>query len=473
MTEPADLYVGRRALERKLVTKDNLLDCILAHEEERLGREGQVVARSLGTMLVARGHLTDADIGRILAEEGAPPSRDRGLFVCASCKTRVSVPKGESGPRCPKCRGAMGAMKSAGSALLKAIPLSAKAEKQAEFDRVLAVYLRQKKIIRREPLGQAEILHRNLARFGIEIPLIDIFLRRKLLSWQQGEQLRKMDFSRILGSKSWKEQAVPGYNIVAKIASGGFATLFTADPVFGGDRVAVKLLRPEQARDAASVARFRREAHLMMKFDHPGLVKGFDFGECPPTLYLSMELVEGDPLDRVVREMGSLRPADAVSVTGQAAAALVYMQREGYIHRDVKPENILLDDKGRIKLCDLGFAAEIRERAVGAEEVTLGTAGYISPEQARGELDLKVGADIYSLGLTLYFMLTGRQPFEGSDSETIMADRFSGGIAAPDLGALKAPEPLVAIVKKMLHPDRARRYTTYPELSKALESFKA
>ncbi len=527
MSEQENLYVGRAALQQGLVTPEQLFECLIDTVEERRIHDGHMAPRPLGQVLAGRGYLkqedlrrilalrdksseeaVDLDIGRLVVARGFVPrerleearvlqraTRGRRLgeilmervfltasqlqealaslhktnYHCPSCGAVFHVPYAQPWGKY-SCRDCGGLLESSGpDATHKPLP----EVRVPETDRALAVYVRQKNMVRREILREAEQIQKEAAAYGIEASLLDIMTRRKLLTWNQAERLRTVDLSKTVASEEWRRQVVPGYKILTKIATGGFAAIFAAEPFFGGDWVALKVLLPERQREPAAIEHFRREARLMMLMDHPRIVRAYDYGEHEGIHCITMEFVEGRALDQAVEDAGGLSPAAAVRVARQVAEALLYMQREGYIHRDVKPENILLDKKGDAKVCDLGFAAEFRTRpTMRTRDEALGTAAYVSPEQARGEVDLKVGTDIYSLGLTLYFMLTAHVPFEGEDSQVVMAERFSDGVAAPDFSRLKASEPLQAVIRKMLHPERSKRFTTYPDLLEALDGLK-
>ncbi len=520
MADQDDLFVGRTAFEEGLVTDEQLLESLIDLAEEGRARDGHVTPRMLGTILVQHGYLRKEDLKRILEKRGkvvdepadrelgrvlvdcgyvSPEQVEEGLeiqrrspgrhlgeiliercrlapdqlqqalasvvrsnYVCHACGARFNVPYAQPGGRYA-CRGC--------GKLLRPVGSGPPAGEPAEIERAMALYIRQKNMIRPEILRDAEKLLGRAAACGIKVSLLEILTRRKLVTWQQADQLRKVDLAGVLETDAWRRQVVPGYRIVDKIAMGGFAAIFSADPFFGKGRVVVKILHRQRARQPAAVDRFHHEARLMMSLDHPHIVRAYEHGEHQGLHYILMELVEGRSLERVVLDGGRLAFAAALKVVRQVAEALLYLQREGYIHRDMKPENILLDRKGSAKVCDLGFATPIRTRpVVGTRELTLGTAAYVSPEQARGEIDLKVGTDIYSLGLTLYFMLTGHVPFDGQDADVVMAERFSKGVAAPDFSLLRSPEPVLAVVRKMLHPEREQRFTTYPELLAAMEA---
>lgn len=476
-----DLELGKLVIALKYASREQVEEALRLQAGRR--QAGQSPKR-LGEIMVEAGSLTPVQVQRLIAYH------DKTIYVCVSCGTRFNVLNAQPGATypCKKCGGTLepAGPEAAGVAntafALKAVtrktlappaapPAPPPSAEELELERAVDVYLRQKTKVRRDLLRQAEEFQEEAARYGLHAPILELLLRSKGVTWQQAEQIKALDFKKMIQTEAWKQQAVPGYRITDKLAAGGFATIFAAEPVFGGARVVLKLLHKARSQDPVSVKRFRREAALLMKFNHPHIVKAFDYGEYRGLHYITMELVDGKPLDHLVLDRKGLPPPEAVRVARQVSQALHYLQQEGYIHRDMKPENVLIDANGNAKLCDFGFAAEIREGAVGQSEVTLGTVGYVSPEQARGELNLKVGTDIYSLGLTLYFVLCAQEPFRGGpNSDVIMAERFSGGtVATPDFECLKAPVALIEVVKKMLHPERGMRYTTYPELIQALD----
>jgi serine/threonine-protein kinase len=297
--------------------------------------------------------------------------------------------------------------------------------------------------VKRESLREAELLQMELARFDIWIPFLDILQKLGGLTWLQADQVRKTEFDKLLSSQAWKEEAVPGYRVVNKIASGSFATIFAADPVFGGKRVALKVLHADRVSDADAVARFRREAALLMKLRHPSIVHGFDLSEHGGAHYLSMELVDGDSLERAVYEGRGLNSLRALGVLRQVAVALKHLLAEGYVHRDVKPSNILLAKDGTAKLCDLGL---VEEAKTGIE------------------------SDLYSLGVTLFYMLSANARFAGPASSEVLAARFVSGRDEVDPASLRAPGPIVDLLGRLVHRERAKRVQGYVELLREIEA---
>jgi serine/threonine-protein kinase len=153
------------------------------------------------------------------------------------------------------------------------------------------------------------------------------------------------------------------------------------------------------------------------------------------------------------------------------ADALRYVHSEGYLHRDIKPDNVLLDASGRVKLCDFGFAAPMDQASLAGETVgrVEGTRGYLSPERARGEADALVGSDIYALGITLYALLTGYEPFKGASSEEMVTGQIQEGMPVPNLLMVKASPEVVRLLKRMMHPSRAQRFGSAVEVVAAMD----
>src|SRR5688572_12540289 len=199
------------------------------------------------------------------------------------------------------------------------------------------------------------------------------------------------------------------YRILRKLGAGGMANVYLAEDEDLGRRVAIKILNDRYNNDELFVERFRREAKSAAGLSHPNIVSIYDRGEAEGTYYIAMEVVEGRSLKEIIRMSGRLRPAQAIAYTRQILAALRFAHRNGIIHRDIKPHNILLGAEERLKVTDFGIAR------AGASQMTevgsiMGTAQYLSPEQARGG-DVSAASDLYSVGIVLHEMLTGEVPF--------------------------------------------------------------
>ena len=214
------------------------------------------------------------------------------------------------------------------------------------------------------------------------------------------------------------------YLIESQLGSGGMADVYLATDQSLGRKVAIKILSDRYARDAGFVERFRREAAAAAGLRHPNIVTVYDRGEAMGTSYIAMEYLDGPTLKEEITRRAPLPEPEAINYATQALAALDAAHRQGVVHRDIKPHNMVLTDEGRLKVTDFGIA-----RAANTQQMTevgsiVGTAQYLSPEQARG---LLVGpqSDIYSMGVVLYEMLCGDLPFTGDSAVDIAMKQVS------------------------------------------------
>jgi serine/threonine protein kinase len=272
-------------------------------------------------------------------------------------------------------------------------------------------------------------------------------------------------------------EPIPGIRIAGKLGVGGTATVFNADDVKNGRKVALKIIHPSLAKDEKAVRRFQREAQLLCGFDHPNLVKGHAAGMMGPLAYFVMEFLEGESAQEVLDREKKLSEARALEIIMETAKAIDYMQGKGFVHRDIKPGNIFLLKDGRVKVLDLGFAQPMSGEGSGDEETTSGTVQYMSPEQARGQRDLDARADIYSLGATLYHMVMGELPFSGSDSLEVMAKQVMEALNASEIKNRRISKHMHYFIERMMSKDKDLRYTTPRELvediNEQIEGFKS
>ncbi|MCC6150672.1 MAG: protein kinase [Planctomycetes bacterium] len=207
---------------------------------------------------------------------------------------------------------------------------------------------------------------------------------------------------------------IPGYQIVEKLGQGAMGAVFKARQLRMERWVAIKILQPELAANTSVKQRFLQEARASARLNHPNVIVGIDAGEIAGLSYFAMEYVEGKTLQQLVKERGPMDERQALEVIIQVAKALEHAEKHSLVHRDIKPDNIMVTRERVAKLLDLGLAKMRVEGDVGqAKGMAVGTPNYISPEQAMGRSDIDTRADIYSLGVTLFYVLTGRVPFEG------------------------------------------------------------
>ncbi|HEX4734589.1 MAG TPA: protein kinase, partial [Thermoleophilaceae bacterium] len=253
------------------------------------------------------------------------------------------------------------------------------------------------------------------------------------------------------------ESVVDGrYRVLSRLGSGGMADVYCAEDLQLGRRVALKVLYRRFAEDQEFVERFRREASSAAGLQHQHVVSVYDRGEWDGTYWIAMEYLEGRSLKRVIQEEGPLAPERAIDLATQILRAARFAHRRGIIHRDLKPHNVIVDDEGRAKVTDFGIAR------AGASDMTqtgsiMGTAQYLSPEQAQGHA-VSAQSDIYSVGIILYEMLTGRVPFEGESAVTIALKQVSEHPVAPSQLNPAVTPALEAAVMRALAKDPAQRY---------------
>jgi serine/threonine-protein kinase len=262
------------------------------------------------------------------------------------------------------------------------------------------------------------------------------------------------------------------YEIVRRIARGGMAEVYLARDLLLDRPVALKILFPELSRDKNFVERFRREAQAAANLSHPNIVSIYDWGEEDGTYFIVMEFVDGKPLSQLIRTAGALPPAQAADIGAAVAAALAFAHRNGVIHRDVKPGNVLLDAAGNVKVTDFGIA-----RAVNAQDnltqtgTVMGTATYFSPEQAQG-FGVDNRSDVYSLGVVLYEMVTGQPPFIGENPVSVAYRHVSEVPAPPTKVNADVPAAFESIVLQALAKEPDDRYATAEDLRTDLIRFR-
>jgi len=268
-----------------------------------------------------------------------------------------------------------------------------------------------------------------------------------------------------------ERETIPGYQIQSKIASGGTAVVFKAKDIKNNRLVALKILYPKTVLNKTLLNRFIKEAKLLIKFNHPNIVKGFNAGTFNNLYFLVMEYVEGKSVGELLKEQGTLKEDMAIDIILQTAQALDYMQNQCIIHRDIKPDNLLYLDVTRIiKLCDLGFAHQIGSGRQGLSDTTCGTPQYMSPEQAKGQPDLDVRSDIYSLGATLYHLVTGETPFKGSDNLEIMAKQVLDELQSDEIKNRRFSPLTLYFIEKMMAKEKEIRYQNAREVIEDIQT---
>ncbi|HEX2973845.1 MAG TPA: serine/threonine-protein kinase [Tepidisphaeraceae bacterium] len=263
-----------------------------------------------------------------------------------------------------------------------------------------------------------------------------------------------------------------GYELKRKLGQGGMGTVYLARQISLDRDVAVKVLDTDLGRDAQFVSRFVREAYAAAQLVHHNVVQIHDIGEEQQTHFYSMEFVKGHSLADVIRTEGAIAPDTAAGYILQAARGLKIAHDQGMIHRDIKPENLLLSLDGIVKVADLGLVKRRDEQETAAAQTgparemsgmtlaksTMGTPAYMAPEQAEDAGSVDARADIYSLGCTLFALLTGKPPFEGKTAEAVLEQAKTREVASPKALNPQVPSELSRIVHMMTMRNREERY---------------
>ncbi|MDH4270515.1 MAG: protein kinase [Candidatus Aminicenantes bacterium] len=252
------------------------------------------------------------------------------------------------------------------------------------------------------------------------------------------------------------------YKIVEELGGGGMGKVFRAHDTKVGEEIAIKLIKPEIAADRATIERFKNELKIARKVVHKSVGRVYDLNEDRGTFYITMEYVRGDDLKAFIRSSGQMAVGTSLRVARQVAEGLAEAHELGIVHRDLKPSNIMIDRQGNARIMDFGIARLAGAKGITGGNVMIGTPEYMSPEQVEGK-EAGAASDIYSLGIVLFEMLTGRLPFEGETPLSIAVKQKSE--APPDPRTLnpEIPEGLNRVIRKCLEKSKEKRYRTAAE----------
>ena len=265
------------------------------------------------------------------------------------------------------------------------------------------------------------------------------------------------------------------YKLLGHIGTGGMSSVYLAEHVKMGDKRAIKVLPKSRVNDATYLARFMLEAKAIASLNHPNIVLAYDIDNEDDVHYIVMEYVDGLDLQQLVKRDGAVDPSTAADLIAQAARGLAHAHKKGVIHRDVKPANLLIDVDGVVRLLDMGLAlvtaTDEESLTVANNENVLGTADYLAPEQALNSHEVDHRADIYGLGCTMYFLLTGKPPFsDGTLAQRIAKHQTEMPTAIRQLRP-DCPGELEGICVKMIQKDMRYRYQSASDVAEVLEKF--
>ena len=292
--------------------------------------------------------------------------------------------------------------------------------------------------------------------------LLEVMVEARVLTKAQSARLLKEV------ADSNKTLEIPGYQMLEKIGKGSMGVVYKARQTSVDRIVAVKILLDSLAQNREYIKRFDREAKNAAKLSHNGIVNAIDAGEVDGRYFFVMEYVEGTTIKDAIDKHQVYDEKSALKIALAVAEALKHASERGLIHRDVKPENVILTKDGVVKLADLGLARLTADEkwAMSEAGMAIGTPYYISPEQVRGQIDVDIRADIYSLGATLYHMVTGKVPYDGDSPEEVMKKHANKNVplVPPDHLNINLSSGLGMVVETMMAKNRENRYRNPDDL---------
>jgi len=261
------------------------------------------------------------------------------------------------------------------------------------------------------------------------------------------------------------------YQVIEELGRGGMGRVYRVLDKKLDEEVALKLIKPEVASDEKTIQRFRNELRSARKIGHPNVTRMYDLGEDEGTHYITMEYVRGEDLKSFIRRSGRLTVDKAITIAGQVAEGLAEAHRQGIVHRDLKPQNVMIDRDGNARIMDFGIARSLTGKGITGAGTFIGTPEYMSPEQVEGK-DTDQRSDIYSLGIVLYEMLTGRRPFEGDTALGVAVKQKSETPPDPKLLNTQISDELDRVILKCLEKKKESRYQSATDLLSDLEAVK-
>jgi serine/threonine protein kinase len=308
------------------------------------------------------------------------------------------------------------------------------------------------------------------ANLGQNLTVEQILIRDGVLTDDQVAKIQRTQAKFIQDREKKQDLKFRGYEIISTLGEGGLGTVYKARQVSMNRMVALKVLHKQWTTDDEFRKRFVLEARIVGKLSHQNLIQVYDVGKEGDYYYFSMEFVDGKTAEDVIRESPGKRldVGEAVDIVIQVVRAIRYYKDFDIVHRDIKPSNIMITRSGLVKLGDFGFVKSQLDRELGTDGMVLGTPDYIAPEQAMGKPGVDYRADIYSLGVSFYHMLTGQPPFSGTPTK-IMVKHTREDVPDPRDLRPSLGDEVVNVLAKMLEKEPDRRYSNLNVLFADLE----
>lgn len=320
----------------------------------------------------------------------------------------------------------------------------------------------ERQLVTPEEVRVASDQRKQLVATGHDRPITEILVDLGFLTRTQLQRLHGSNED----SGGRPAQQLPGYQILNKCGAGAMAVVYRAKQLSLDRTVAVKVLPKRLSKNAEFVERFYREGRAAAQLNHPNIVQAIDVAEANSYHYFVMEFVEGCTVYDELAEGKVYSEHEAIEIITQITRALLHAHERGFIHRDVKPKNIMLTKERVAKLADMGLAREATDVQAAMAEAgrAYGTPYYIAPEQIRGEVDIDHRADLYSLGATFYHMVTGRVPFEGPTPSAVMHKHLKEPLTPPDHLNTSLTSGCGAMIEMLMAKNREDRYPSAREL---------
>jgi eukaryotic-like serine/threonine-protein kinase len=336
---------------------------------------------------------------------------------------------------------------------------------QTKQDTLLGQLIVNQGLATREEVDDCVGMQTELAKEQNQRSLADLMVENGYITRTQVERIRpQMD-------EQGAMQQIPGYQILSKLGAGAMATVYKARQLSLDRIVAIKVLPKRMSENREFVDRFYKEGKAAARLNHPNIVGAVDVGEANGFHYFVMEYVEGQTVYDKLEHGERYEEKEALKLVIQTCKALAHAHKAGFIHRDVKPKNIMITKNGDAKLADMGLARETSDVEAAEKELgkAYGTPYYISPEQIRGEPDVDGRADVYSLGATFYHMVTGRVPFDAATPSAVMHKHLKEELIPPDHLNPNLSAGVGEIIEVAMAKNRKKRYATTEEMLVDLE----
>jgi serine/threonine-protein kinase len=336
---------------------------------------------------------------------------------------------------------------------------------KAEYITPLVSLALERKVLGKKQYNTAKELLRKSRRIGLQTSIEEIIVRQGFLVPEQLEELRQiLDLAE-------DGTSFGAYRLVNKIGEGGMGKVYEAVHEVMNRTVALKVINYEHTRDTSGATRFFQEIRALAKLNHPNIVTIYDCGRVGRRYYYAMEYLRGQSLKGLVDSRKMLPETEALSIIRATARALAHAHANNVIHRDVKPENILLTAKGRPKLTDFGLVMhhDADHMTLTQEGFMVGSYYYVSPEQLDGVRDVDGRTDVYSLGATLYYALTGGTPYTGTTPQELVAQTLAGAFTSPRRYNHLISTRTENLVRRMMARNRDRRLANMQKVVDEIE----